>query len=82
MPSQIERERGAFDSSIATLDSELEDEGLEDRVLQAEMLRNLADLARTWKTNEAPRVAGGSGVMRGRGARTRREKQRCSFSSS
>jgi tetratricopeptide (TPR) repeat protein len=56
--ARIERERGAFDASIATLRIAIfEAEGLEDRLLQAEMLREFGQTSRALGNPEEARLA-------------------------
>lgn len=56
--ARIERERGAFDASIATLRIAIfEAEGLEDRLLQAEMLREFGQTSRALGNSEQARLA-------------------------
>jgi len=56
--ARIERERGAFDASIATLRIAIfEAEGLEDRLLQAEMLREFGQTSRALGNSEEARLA-------------------------
>lgn len=56
--ARIERERGAFDASIATLRIGIfEAEGLEDRLLQAEMLREFGQTSRALGNSEEARLA-------------------------
>jgi tetratricopeptide (TPR) repeat protein len=56
--AQIERERGAFDASIATLRIGIfEAEGLEDRLLQAEMLREFGQTSRALGNSADARLA-------------------------
>jgi tetratricopeptide (TPR) repeat protein len=56
--AQIERERGAFEASIATLRIGIfEAEGLEDRLLQAEMLREFGQTSRALGNSADARLA-------------------------
>jgi tetratricopeptide (TPR) repeat protein len=56
--ARIERERGAFDASIATLRIAIfEAEGLEDRLLQAEMLREFGQTSRALGNPAEARLA-------------------------
>jgi len=56
--ARIERERGAFDASIATLRIGIfEAEGLEDRLLQAEMLREFGQTSRALGNSADARLA-------------------------
>jgi len=56
--ARIERERGAFDASIATLRIGIfEAEGIEDRLLQAEMLREFGQTSRALGNSEDARLA-------------------------
>lgn len=56
--ARIERERGALDASIATLRIGIfEAEGLEDRLLQAEMLREFGQTSRAMGNSADARVA-------------------------
>jgi tetratricopeptide (TPR) repeat protein len=56
--ARIERERGAFDASIATLRIAIfEAEGLEDRLLQAEMLREFGQTSKALGNPEEARLA-------------------------
>ncbi len=56
--ARIERERGAYDASIATLRIAIfEAEGLEDRVLQAEMLREFGQTSRALGNPDEARLA-------------------------
>ena len=56
--AMIERERGAFDASIATLRIGIfEAEGLEDRLLQAEMLREFGQTSRALGNSADARLA-------------------------
>ena len=56
--ARIERERGAFDASIATLRIAIfEAEGLEDRLLQAEMMREFGQASRALGNSEEARLA-------------------------
>ncbi len=56
--ARIERERGAYDASIATLRIAIfEAEGLEDRLLQAEMLREFGQTSRALGNPEEARLA-------------------------
>ena len=56
--ARIERERGAYDASIATLRIAIfEAEGLEDRLLQAEMLREFGQTSRALGNPDEARLA-------------------------
>jgi len=56
--ARIERERGAFDASIATLRIGIfEAEGIEDRLLQAEMLREFGQTSRALGNSADARLA-------------------------
>lgn len=56
--ARIERERGALDASIATLRTGIfEAEGLEDRLLQAEMLRELGQTSKALGNSADARLA-------------------------
>ncbi len=56
--ARIERERGAFEASIATLRIAIfEAEGLEDRLLQAEMMREFGQTSRALGNPEEARLA-------------------------
>jgi len=56
--ARIERERGAFDASIATLRIGIfEAEGLEDRLLQAELLREFGQTSRALGNSADARLA-------------------------
>jgi tetratricopeptide (TPR) repeat protein len=56
--ARIERERGAYDASIATLRIAIfEAEGLEDRLLQAEMLRDFGQTSRALGNPNEARLA-------------------------
>jgi tetratricopeptide (TPR) repeat protein len=56
--ARIERERGAYDASIATLRIAIfEAEGLEDRLLQAEMLREFGQTSRALANPNEARLA-------------------------
>jgi len=56
--ARIERERGAYEASIATLRIAIfEAEGLEDRLLQAEMLREFGQTSRALGNPEEARLA-------------------------
>jgi hypothetical protein len=56
--ARIERERGAYDESIATLRIAIfEAEGLEDRLLQAEMLREFGQTSRALGHSAEARLA-------------------------
>lgn len=56
--ARIEREKGAFNESIATLRIAIfEAEGLEDRLLQAEMLREFGQTSRALGNSEEARLA-------------------------
>jgi tetratricopeptide (TPR) repeat protein len=56
--ARIERERGAYDQSIATLRIAIfEAEGLEDRLLQAEMLREFGQTSRALGNSAEARLA-------------------------
>ncbi|MFL5501389.1 MAG: tetratricopeptide repeat protein, partial [Gemmatimonadaceae bacterium] len=56
--ARIERERGAFDASIATLRIGIfEAEGIEDQLLQAEMLRELGQTSRALGNSADARLA-------------------------
>ena len=56
--ARIERERGAYDASIATLRIAIfEAEGLEDRLLQAELLREFGQTSRALGNSDQARLA-------------------------
>jgi tetratricopeptide (TPR) repeat protein len=56
--ARIERERGAYDASIATLRIAIfEAEGLEDRLLQAELLREFGQTSRALGNSDEARLA-------------------------